>query len=193
MKTDNQLIEEYGYIVATIVKQYHYSDWQEDLMQEGMIGLIEAGRKYDPACGVTFESYAAWWARKYVKDAVRRYIHMIAIPAHPKKDCSQTEVISYDQPLYEEDGDVVTLQDVLPDDTNLEEWLDRKLITEELMSVLNEREKKIVRNNFGLDSRVWSTEAIAAEMGLNTWTVHKVFERAVKKMQKKGEQMSKNM
>jgi RNA polymerase sigma-32 factor len=37
-----------------------------DLIQEGNVGLMQAIRKFDPAKGVRFHSYAAWWVRAYV-------------------------------------------------------------------------------------------------------------------------------
>lgn len=38
----------------------------EDLMNEGVLGLCEAARKYDPAFGVKFSGYAAFWVRAYI-------------------------------------------------------------------------------------------------------------------------------
>jgi RNA polymerase sigma-32 factor len=37
-----------------------------DLIQEGNVGLMQAIRKFDPAKGVRFYSYAAWWVRAYI-------------------------------------------------------------------------------------------------------------------------------
>ena len=37
-----------------------------DLIQEGNVGLLEALRRYDPAQGVRFSTYAAWWIKAYM-------------------------------------------------------------------------------------------------------------------------------
>ncbi len=37
-----------------------------DLIQEGNVGLMEALKRYDPAQGVKFSTYAAWWAKAYM-------------------------------------------------------------------------------------------------------------------------------
>src|SRR5690606_9681243 len=37
-----------------------------DLIQESNMGLMQAGRQYDPYRGVKLSSYAAWWIRAYI-------------------------------------------------------------------------------------------------------------------------------
>jgi len=37
----------------------------EDLAQEGMLGLLQAIRRFDPARGVRLSTYASWWIRAY--------------------------------------------------------------------------------------------------------------------------------
>jgi RNA polymerase sigma-32 factor len=37
-----------------------------DLIQEGNLGLMEAVKKFNPAMGVRFPSYAVWWIRAYI-------------------------------------------------------------------------------------------------------------------------------
>ncbi len=44
----------------------------EDIVGEGNIGLIEAADRYDPAVGVKFVTYADWWIRKYVLEAIEK-------------------------------------------------------------------------------------------------------------------------
>lgn len=41
-----------------------------DLVQEGMLGLLEGVRRFDPARGVRLNTYATWWIRAYLLRAV---------------------------------------------------------------------------------------------------------------------------
>jgi len=45
----------------------------EDLVQEGMIGLIIARNKFDPAVGVKFATYATYWVRAKIQRFAQYY------------------------------------------------------------------------------------------------------------------------
>ena len=48
------------------------SDKTNDLMQEANIGLMKAADKFDPETGNRFSTYAAWWIRAAIQDAMMR-------------------------------------------------------------------------------------------------------------------------
>lgn len=54
----------------------------EDLVQEGIIGLMTAARKYDPAWGTRFSTYAMWWVRQAMWRAIDDQGSTIRIPVH---------------------------------------------------------------------------------------------------------------
>jgi RNA polymerase sigma-32 factor len=59
-------------VVATSVRYRGYGLPLGDLMQEGNIGLLQAAARFDPARGVRFSTYSAWWVRAAVQDHILR-------------------------------------------------------------------------------------------------------------------------
>lgn len=43
---------------------------RDELMQEGVVGLLRALERYDPARGVPFWAYAVWWVRQAMQQVV---------------------------------------------------------------------------------------------------------------------------
>jgi RNA polymerase sigma factor FliA len=74
--TENALVEQYLPLVRTIVGRLamtlpDHVD-QDDLNSAGMVGLLQALRNFDPACGNSFESYARVRIRGAMLDELRR-------------------------------------------------------------------------------------------------------------------------
>jgi len=72
----DQLIEQYAVLVKRIghhLKGRLPSSVQvDDLIQSGMIGLMEAARKYEPSKGASFETYAGIRIRGAMLDEIRK-------------------------------------------------------------------------------------------------------------------------
>jgi RNA polymerase sigma factor (sigma-70 family) len=70
-------------LVANVVRHYRGLGLsQEDLMQDGNIGLLRALEKFDERRGNTFASYAVWWVRESVRRALAHQARTIRLPAH---------------------------------------------------------------------------------------------------------------
>jgi RNA polymerase sigma factor (sigma-70 family) len=61
-----ELIEEFRPLIATVARPYcrHGSIARHELMQQGVVGLLEALKRYDPSLGTPFWAYASWWVRQ---------------------------------------------------------------------------------------------------------------------------------
>lgn len=51
-----------------------------DLINEGNIGLIHSAHKFDPRRKVKFITYATWWIRQAVMQAIARHSGMVSLP-----------------------------------------------------------------------------------------------------------------
>ncbi len=66
--------------VAKIAMEYHDRGVSfEDLLQEGSLGLYRAIEKFDPDRGVRLLSYAGWWIRAYMKEAILKQRFLVRI------------------------------------------------------------------------------------------------------------------
>lgn len=66
-----KIITEYLPLVRSIAARYNKLGIpQEDLEQEGMIGLLEATDKFKDDRGAKFSTYATYWIKKYILTAV---------------------------------------------------------------------------------------------------------------------------
>jgi RNA polymerase primary sigma factor len=69
--------------VVSVAKQYHHSKVPlNDLINEGNLGLIKAARMFDETKGFKFISYAVWWIRQSIMDALDRHSRIVKIPAN---------------------------------------------------------------------------------------------------------------
>lgn len=67
--------------VASFAKQYLHKGLEfEDLLHDGFLGLIKAAERYDETRGFKFISYATWWIRRYLTDAIVKYSSLIQFP-----------------------------------------------------------------------------------------------------------------
>lgn len=54
----------------------------EDMVQEGVLGLMRAALKFDAAVGVRFSTYAFWWIKQAIRQAIARQRSLIRYPTH---------------------------------------------------------------------------------------------------------------
>lgn len=69
----HRLIGAYQRLAVSMAGRFRrYDVPHEDLIQQGMLGLMRAAEKFDPENGARFSTYAAWWIRASMQDFVMR-------------------------------------------------------------------------------------------------------------------------
>lgn len=191
--------------VITVCKQYQNQGLDlPDLIAEGNYGLLRAIESFDWSKNLRFISYAVWWIRQSILQSLNENSRTIRYPVNvvqeyhkakkeqehtgediPDRFANLPYTINLHNPLNEE-GD--TLLDVLenPNSDKPEEvFSTEQTLREKLMSildVLDEREKVIIEDYFGLTGSCRTLEDIGNDFDLTKERVRQIKEKALRKL-----------
>ena len=220
-----RLVEANLRFVVSVAKQYQNRGLDlSDLISEGNIGLVKAAMKFDHTRGFKFISYAVWWIRQQILQALSGNCRTVRLPQNKvgilnkiakernkfiqdnerepsdeelaeilEMDISKLEeavgndsrVRSLDRPLTAEAED--SLLDVTPDTSvpPVESKLDNESLSSDLasaMEILDDRERQILRLNFGLGCSAMSLEEIGSTMNLTRERVRQLRTKALRRL-----------
>ena len=103
--------------VVSVAKQYQNQGLSlPDLINEGNLGLIKAARRFDETRGFKFISYAVWWIRQSILQALAEQSRIVRLPLNQvgslnkiNKAYSKLEQLFEREPSAEELADMLDL------------------------------------------------------------------------------------
>lgn len=103
--------------VVSVAKQYQNQGLSlPDLINEGNVGLIKAAKRFDETRGFKFISYAVWWIRQSILQAIAENSRIVRLPSNQlgalnklKKEINKLEQQLERQPSEEELADLLDI------------------------------------------------------------------------------------
>lgn len=103
--------------VVSVAKQYQNNGLSLlDLINEGNLGLIKAAKKFDETRGFKFISYAVWWIRQSIMQAIADQSRLVRIPINQSGTVKRIQK-AYDK--FEQENGRMPSVDEIADDINL--------------------------------------------------------------------------
>ncbi len=101
--------------VVSVAKQYQNQGLSlSDLINEGNLGLMKAARRFDETKGFKFISYAVWWIRQSILQAIVEYSRLVRLPLNKVGQYNKVnEAITYFTQEFEREPSVEELADLL--------------------------------------------------------------------------------
>lgn len=171
----NELVHANLKFVVNIAKMYRKSGVPfSDLISEGNIGLIKAAQKFDGNRNIKFISYAVWWIKNSIQECIDNY---------NKENCEvNVDFFNIEKQTKEAyEYEINNINNEYED--NIINLQSRNSAIDELLSCLQEREKKIIILYFGLfNNKEHTLDEIGVEMSLTNERIRQIKDKSLVKL-----------
>lgn len=162
-------------LVAHVAKKYaNYGD-NDELISVGSIGLIKAVSTYNQGKGTGLATYAS----RCIENEI---LMMLRASKKHKNNVSLSEPIGVDK-----EGNELTVIDMIADDKDVIDDVERDILMERLVEVtkecLDKREYDIIKHRYGLDGKGALTQREVANMfGISRSYISRIEKKALEKI-----------
>jgi RNA polymerase primary sigma factor len=126
----DKLVEANLRFVVSVAKQYQHMGLSlTDLIDEGNIGLVRAAEKFDETRGFKFISYAVWWIRQSILQAIAEQSRMVRLPLN---QVSALTKINSEIARFEQEHQRKPTEDELSQLTSFDEERIKKAMTSDI-------------------------------------------------------------
>ena len=153
---------------VSVAKQYQNQGMSlPDLINEGNLGLIKAAQKFDETRGFKFISYAVWWIRQSIIQALAEQSRLVRLPINQSGTLSRLQKVS---------AKFEQVNGRTPSDESLSREINCVLHT------LSDREAEIIRRSFGIGCQELTIEEISDKFGVTRERVRQIKEKAIRRL-----------
>ena len=187
-KAKNELLEANLKFVFDIAKRYTGRGVSiGELISEGNMGLIKAVDKFDETQDVKFISYAVWWIKHSMLDAIKRN-KLISYVELNHEDGNDSTI---ERKVTDDEDEMISSDDVMYSNEHEEKRREtneeQKKVVSSLLSVLTPREKFVIENYYGVNNKNELTLIeIGAELKLSSERVRQIKEKGMRKLRSKA-------
>jgi RNA polymerase primary sigma factor len=211
-KIESELLVGNLRFVISVAKQYQNQGLDlSDLIAEGNLGLMKAIKNFDWHKDLRFISYAVWWVKQSIIQSLNDNARTIRLPVNVVQDLHKAKkeiaitgkelelkfsslpsMIDLDMTINDEGDtlvDMIANPNALAPDAgfNTKDMLKNKLIS--LLNVLDDREKVIIEDYFGLSGTPRTLEDIGGDFGLTKERVRQIKERALRRLRNESSEL----
>ncbi len=124
-KAKEKLVKANLRFVVSVAKQYQHQGLSlTDLIDEGNIGLVKAAEKFDETRGFKFISYAVWWIRQSILQAIAEQSRIVRLPLNQvgalskiNAEISKFEQVNQRRPSVQELSGLINIEESKIDQT----------------------------------------------------------------------------
>lgn len=164
LNPDTVVVEFKSLVYGLAVKYRNSGLDKEDLVQEGMLGLLEACKRFDASRNLQFSTYATYWIKKYILLAIsREHKHSLNVSSEQLHELPDTNAAPPQTKI--EQADISFKQIVTQDIPDLE----NRILT------LSYKQNKTIKE-------------IAAELNLSQEKIKQIRSKAMRRLKSKNPQ-----